>query len=215
MKFSLFGKGIRVARALLQCINASRVAVQAGELPTQPPIRSDEDRIRVFALIIEQAEARIAFQSQDIDSHDTKVIAFLAVDVAVAGVLVAVRDSLQPWWWVPLIGLAASAAFFASTLWPRLFDSGPNLRQFYEKWGGSTPVDIHRQMMGELLDAIDNNRGILPSKERAFNIGAVILAFTLIAGAIFLRVSTVTTKNHHSGSARVSATLCSLSVDVH
>jgi hypothetical protein len=84
--------------------------------------------------------------------------------VAGAGVLVAVRDSLQPWWWVPLIGLAASAACFASILWPRLFDSGPNLRQFYEKWGGSTLVDVHRQMMGELLDAIDNNKGILPSK---------------------------------------------------
>jgi hypothetical protein len=130
----------------------------------------------------------------------------LAVDVAGAGVLVAVRDSLQPWWWVPLIGLAASAACFASTLWPRLFDSGPNLRQFYEKWGGSTLVDVHRQMVGELLDAIDNNRGILPGKELAFNVGAATLAFTLISGAIFLRVSTVTTNNQRSGSARVSAT---------
>jgi len=144
-----------------------------------------------------------------------KVLAFLAVDLAGAGVFVGVRDSLQPWWWVPLIGLAVSATFFASTLWPRQFDSGPNLRQFYEKWGGSTLVDVHRQMMGELLDAIDKNKRILPSKERAFNIGAGVLALTIIGGAIFLRASTVTTHNHHGRSTRVTVATFSSGHRVH
>jgi len=186
-----------------------------GQPANQPPPQSHEERIRVLSLVIERAEARIAFQSQDIDSHDVKVLAFLAVDLAGAGVFVGVRDSLQPWWWVPLIGLAVSATFFASTLWPRQFDSGPNLRQFYEKWGGSTLVDVHRQMMGELLDAIDKNKRILPSKERAFNIGAGALAFTIIGGAIFLRASTVTTHNHHGRSTRVTVATFSSGHRVH
>jgi len=178
--------------------------MQTGQSADQPPPESDEERIRVLGLIIKRAEARIVFQGQDIDSHDVKVLAFLAVDLAGAGVLVGVRDSLQPWWWVPLIGLAISATSFASTLWPQVFDTGPNPRQFYEKWGGSTLADVHRQMMGELLDAIDKNKRILPSKERAFNIGAVALALTIIGGAIFLRLSTVTTSDRHGRSSYVT-----------
>lgn len=188
----MFRKVVRVLQALTQCISAFGVEMSEGEPGDRPPSQTNEDRVRVLSLIIERAEARIAFQSRDIDSHDTKALAFIAVDLAGAGVLVGVRDSLQPWWWVPLIGLGISAAFFASTLWPRLFDSGPNLRQFYETWGGSTVVDVHRQMMGEMLDAIDKNRRILPGKERAFNVGAVVLAVTIAVGSVFLRVSTTT-----------------------
>jgi hypothetical protein len=61
-------------------------------------------------------------------------------------------------------------------------------------------------MMGELLDAIDNNRDILPSKELAFNIGVVTLALTLIGGSVFLRLSTVTASSHHSGSTPAAVT---------
>lgn len=193
MLVSLLVKLVCIARLVPQCIRAAMEMDQAGHDPRPP---SDEDRVSMLTLIIERAEARIAFQSQDIDSHDTKVLAFIALDLAGAGVLTAARDSLQPWWWIPLIGLTISVAFFASTLWPRLFDSGPNLRQFYEKWGGSTPLDFHRQMMGELLDAIDNNRRILPAKEKAFNWGAGILAITAISGGIFLHFSTTQPNDH-------------------
>jgi hypothetical protein len=57
MIFSLFGKGNRVVRSLLQCINAFRVAMQTGQPTSQPSAQSDEDRIRILALIIERAEA--------------------------------------------------------------------------------------------------------------------------------------------------------------
>jgi len=96
--FSLLSKVIRVLRSLTQYIKAFGASIQMGQPANQPPPQSHEERIRVLSLVIERAEARIAFQSQDIDSHDVKVLAFLAVDLAGAGVFVGVRDSLQPWW---------------------------------------------------------------------------------------------------------------------
>jgi hypothetical protein len=62
MMFSLFGTVIRFIRSLLQCINAFRGTMRTDQQPNRRPLQSDEDRIRVLALIIERAEARIAFQ---------------------------------------------------------------------------------------------------------------------------------------------------------
>src|SRR4051812_42784114 len=108
-------------RFILQCINLARNLGRRAQppLPQTEDTNPDEDAIRVIGLVMERAEARIAFQSQNIDSHDVKVLAFIALNLAGAGLLVTVRDTLQPWWWVPLIGLAISTACFASTLWPR------------------------------------------------------------------------------------------------
>jgi hypothetical protein len=164
--------------------------------------------VRVLAYITERAEAKIAFQSQDIDSHDTKTLAFIALNLAGSAVLVGARDSLQPWWWIPLLGAGISTALFAWTLWPRLFDFGPNLDQFYKQWGGSTELDFHRQMMGEYLNAVDHNRAILPSKEKAFNLGVVVLVLTIIVGAIFLQQSTRVSKKYSSGPSIRSVSTC-------
>lgn len=80
------------------------------------------------------------------------------------------------------------AATTAVPQWPKRFDTGPDLREFYEKRGGATVYDGHRQMLGELLDAVDSNsnRRVLPQREAAFNMGALVLVITVVVGAAFL-----------------------------
>ncbi len=53
-------------------------------------------------------------------------------------------------------------------VWPRKLDEGPNWREFYERFGGGAAVDVGRQMLSELLAAIEENAGKAPGKSALF-----------------------------------------------
>jgi hypothetical protein len=141
--------------------------------------------------MLQQAQAQLALENDNIEAHDNKVYAFLALEATVAGVLIATRDSLQPFWWTPLLGLAVSAGCFGAALWPRRFDLGPDIRRFYAQWARdpdrfNTPL----RMLTEVNASNERNRRILPAKARWFYAGAVLLLVTAVAGGALVGITT-------------------------
>lgn len=67
-----------------------------------------EDAVEVAKLLISRAEATLVAFNQAADHNDNRAIGLIAIILAGAGFIAALRDSLQPYWWVPLIGLGAS-----------------------------------------------------------------------------------------------------------
>lgn len=110
-----------------------------------------------------------------------------AVSAAAVAVLVGVHQSLHELWWLALVGLVASGIFFLIAIWPRRFDLGPDIRDFYADTAGSSPLEASRQMLTELLVSIEANE--MPEKTDAFRRGFALLVVSLIgcAPVIFLR----------------------------
>jgi hypothetical protein len=140
--------------------------------------QSDEQA--VLDMLVPRAQARIDGQLRDGDALDTKALGVLGVDTAAVALLVAVRDSLNPLWWIPAGGLAVTGILLLAAIWPRTFDLGPDPRNFYEEMGASTRLVATRQMLSELLAAVDENDGQLPAKSRLFKIGFALLLVALL-----------------------------------
>jgi hypothetical protein len=71
-------------------------------------------------------------------------------------------------------------------LWPRRLDSGPNW-VLYETYGGGAAVDVGRQMLGELLDAVDSNDESLSKplgKILVFKVAFALLVVSLIGAGV-------------------------------
>jgi hypothetical protein len=74
----------------------------------EPPVERDEvDNLR---LLIQRAQGRLDLQTGEIDRHEYKVLAFVALALALAALLTSLGSSLQPWWWIPVIGLGLSVS---------------------------------------------------------------------------------------------------------
>jgi hypothetical protein len=82
-----------------------------------------------------------------------------------AGVLVAVHDAVNRFWWLDATGLTVAGLLLLAVIWPRSVDAGPNLRAFYETLGGEAAVDVGRQMLAELLETIDTNDRIIRAQK--------------------------------------------------
>jgi hypothetical protein len=67
-----------------------------------------------------------------------------------------------------------------AAVWPRTFDVGPDTRRFYEAMGGGTRLAASRQMLSELLAAIDQNDRELAGKRRLFKAGFAILVVAFV-----------------------------------
>jgi hypothetical protein len=115
------------------------------------------DAETVLGLVVTQGRARLEGQLRDSDALDVKALGILGADAAALGVLIATHDAISTVWWIPAAGLGVVALLLFVALWPRRLDSGPNWRVFYETYGGGAAVDVGRQMLGELLDAVDSN----------------------------------------------------------
>jgi hypothetical protein len=147
-----------------------------ADRPTQRDISGEEapeeaDQLSTLALLIEQARAHIDLLSQQNDSHDAKALGYAAAEVAAIGVIVVVGGPRHPVWALPVIAFALSLFCFAQTLKNRQFAIGPNLPEFYQKWGGAKAVDTHRQMLAQLRFAVDFNERLVGPKQRWFRTG--------------------------------------------
>jgi hypothetical protein len=140
-------------------------------------------------MILEVARLQIREQLASSDSIDTKAVGILGFTGLTLGALVAAGSSLGKFWWLPSIGLALSALFSALAIRNREFDQGPDLRAFYDTWGGSSLAEANAAMLSELLGAAARNRGVLVWKGRLFLAAVMVLLLTIMgAGVLFALV---------------------------
>lgn len=139
-----------------------------------------QDTPRVLEMVIARVQARLDGQMRDNDALDVKALGVLGADAAAIAVLVAVHTSINRFWWVPALGLAAAGLLFLAAIWPRSFDVGPNWREFYDTFGGGSASEVGQQMLAELLQAVEGNDEKAPRKNTPFKIGFAILAVSLV-----------------------------------
>lgn len=139
---------------------------------------------RVVELVVEQATARIENQFRNVDALDVKALGVLAADAGALGVLVATHDQLDSLWWLPACGLAAAGLLLLLCVRPRSLDEGPNLREFFETFGGDPYPKVGLQMLGELLAALETNEKRMPFKGQVFRVGFLILVLSLIGSFV-------------------------------
>jgi len=141
---------------------------------------SDGDEQAILDMLVPRAQARIDGQLLDSDALDTKALGVLGVDAAAVALMVAVRSDLASLWWIPAAALGLAGILLLAAVWPRTFDLGPDTRQFYETMGAGTRLDASRQMLAELLAAIDANEKRLPEKKRLFKTGFRLLVVAIL-----------------------------------
>jgi hypothetical protein len=119
--------------------------------------RAAGDEETVAWTLVARAEARLAAQRRETDALDLKALGLLGADAAVIGVLIAVHDAVNRFWWLPASGLAVAGLLLLATIWPRDLDTGPRWQTFYETSGSGTALEVARHMLAELLEAVDAN----------------------------------------------------------
>ncbi len=138
-------------------------------------------------LIIDRAQGRLDGQLHDNDALDVKALGLIAVDAAVLAVLIAAHGSLDRIWVIPAFVLAVAGFLFLCALWRRRFDAGPNWREFYEDYGWEPFEDVARQMLSDLLAAIEWNTEHGRRKDALYGAGfAASLVGLLAAGIVGL-----------------------------
>lgn len=143
-------------------------------------------------MLIERAAEQIEAQSRTNDSLDAKAGGVLAVAVVSLAALLAAAPSF-PYWGLPaaIIGIGCAPLIYA--IWPRPFDVGADLRAFYDAMGGATQLAASRQMLAQLLRAIDDNAAALPrQKATAVRAGTGITLLGLIVAAIVVTIDSLT-----------------------
>jgi len=140
---------------------------------------SDEQAI--LDMLIPRTQSRIDSQLRDSDSLDSKALGVLGVTAGAIALMVAVRAAVHELWWLPTAGLGVAGVLLLASIWPRTFDVGPDPRRFYEAMATSTRLVASRQMLSELLAAVDVNDRHLPGKNRLFKAGFGVLVGSLVA----------------------------------
>jgi hypothetical protein len=144
-------------------------------------MRTDADAI--LALVIERAQNRLDGQARDNDAADSKALGVLGASAAAIALLVAAHDTLHPLWWIPMITLCGAVALLLVPVWPRSFDVGPDWREFYETYGEGEFSAVGRQLLSELLAAIEFNER-QTDKSTFLRAGLAVLLVGLVGAAL-------------------------------
>jgi hypothetical protein len=144
------------------------------------------DEATVVTTVLERAQAQLDTQLQSDDAMDLKALGVLGADAVGIGVLVAANADLA-FWWVPTIVLGLAATLLLWVVWPLDLNDGPEWGAWYEQFGGGTPVDVGRQMLADLTQAVAVNGAKTRYKGYVFRLGFVILLLGL-AGSIVVAV---------------------------
>jgi hypothetical protein len=132
-------------------------------------------------LLIPLAQARLELQLGDVGSVDSKAFGVLALDVGVIGLVLASHDALYRLWPLVLVGYLVAAALLIAASWPRTFQMGVVISDFYEEMSESSPLEASRQMLSELNDCKDNNDKPVEQKVALFIWGLKVLLVSLVA----------------------------------
>ena len=162
----------------------------SGELleTTAPEDEVSLEQERVTATLITVAQAQVAAALSNADTHDTKALALLAVDVGGVALLVTTRSSLDRFWWVAMIPALVSAAGFVWTLLPREFFIGPDVEAFYREFIGSPPLDANVAVLASLNQALKHVRDATDQKRAGWIVGALVMAGALPVCTAYLAV---------------------------
>jgi hypothetical protein len=146
---------------------------------------ADDDDEAVTEMLVVRAQSRLDAQVHALQGLDLKALGLLGADAAVAAVLIAVHDAVNRFWWLDVSGLAVAGVLLMVTVWPTKLDVGPSLRAFYDTFGSRAPLDVARQMLAELLEAIDANDRAMRSRkpETLIKLSLVLIVLSL-AGAV-------------------------------
>lgn len=140
------------------------------------------DAETVLEFVVTQTRAQLDGQLRDNDALDVKALGILGADAAGLGVLIVAHEVINTLWWIPALVLGVSILLLFVVLWPRGLDTGPNWRTFYERYGGEAAADVGRQMLSELLDAVErNNDNLSSSHGKIFVLKA---AFSLLVASL-------------------------------
>jgi hypothetical protein len=144
----------------------------------------DDEEI-VVQMLVARAQSRLDAQLQGLHSLDLKALGLLGADAAAAGVLAAVHDAVNRFWWLDVTGLSVAGLLLLAVVWPRSVDAGPNLRAFYETFGGGAAVDVGRQMLAELLETIETNDRVTRAHKSELLIAlSLVLIVLSLVGAV-------------------------------
>ena len=144
----------------------------------------DDEEI-VVQMLVARAQSRLDAQLHGSQWLDLKALGLLGADAAAAGVLAAVHDAVNRFWWLDVTGLVVAGLLLLAAVWPRSVDHGPNLRAFYEAFGGGAAADVARQMLAELLEAIETNDRVIGTQKPEMLIELSLVLIVLCAvGAV-------------------------------
>ena len=95
------------------------------------------------------------------------------------------RAAGDRFWWLDVTGLSVAGLLLLAAVWPRSVDAGPNLRAFYETFGGGAAIDVGRQMLAELLETIETNDRVICAQkpEMLIALGLVLIVLSVV-GAV-------------------------------
>jgi hypothetical protein len=144
----------------------------------------DDEEI-VVQMLVARAQSRLDAQLHGLQWVDLKALGLLGADAAAAGMLAAVHDAVNRFWWLDATGFAVAGLLLLTVVWPRSLDAGPNLRAFYETFGGGAAVDVGRQMLAELLQTIETNDRVIRAQkpEMLIELSLVLIVLSLV-GAV-------------------------------
>jgi hypothetical protein len=108
----------------------------------------------------------------------------LGADAAALGVVIATHPSLNAFWWIPVIPLTAAAFMLLWAVRPRGFDEGPDMRDFFTKFGGLDYEPFALQLLGDLLAAVEWNKTINTQKARTFKPAFVVFVIGLFGSFV-------------------------------
>lgn len=108
-------------------------------------------------MLIVRAQGRIDTQLRDAETRAAKSLGVLALDAAAVALLVGVHAYLSRFWPVPTAALGVAGLGFLWVVWPAKLDTGPDTRAFFETFGGGFELATKKQMLADLLAAVDRN----------------------------------------------------------
>jgi hypothetical protein len=140
------------------------------------------DQSAIVDMLIVRAQGRIDTQLRDAESLAVKALGVLAVNAAAVALMVSVHSDLSRYWPVPTIALGVAGLGLLWGVWPAKLDTGPDTRTFFETFGGGFELQTKRQMLADLLTAVDRNDSDrrLHMKGRGFKLAFGLLVISLL-----------------------------------
>ena len=154
----------------------------ACDLTSAPSASSNVDEQANLDLLVQSAQTRVERQLSDADATDAKALGLLALGAAAIALLVATHDTINRFWWLPVIGFSVASALFLLAARPREFDVGPDLTWLYDRWTAArtSAADAARQMLSECLSSLGNNYALSVRKGLYVRLGLIALVLSAL-----------------------------------
>jgi hypothetical protein len=134
----------------------------------------------VSTLLVPLAQARLELQLGDVGSADSKAFGVLALDAGAVGLVLATHDSINRLWPILLVVFLAAAGVLIVSIWPRKFQMGVVLDEFYTEMSEASPLEASRQMLSELNSCKVENDKPLDQKVLQFKCGLALFVLALL-----------------------------------